>query len=209
MKRLLVILLTLLAIAHGKAQVKVGLKVSPGLNFNRTFVKTDSIPVSVNGNRARIKVPFGVFVDIPFNERYYFTTGLNLAGKLSDLNYTLNSSSVNEKIRTQYLQVPVTFKLMTDEISIDKRLYFQFGPTLDVLISSKGQGEKYITKILFGDISFLFSGGIDAKIGPNTSVCVGLSYYRGLINNVAEHTLPANEFTVKTDMLLLEIGIRP
>jgi hypothetical protein len=98
---------------------------------------------------------------------------------------------------------------MTDEISIDKRLYFQFGPTLDILLSSKGHGEKYISKILFGDISFLFAGGIDIKIGQNTSMCFGLSYYRGLFNMVNDHSLPAEDFSVKTDMLLLEIGIRP
>ncbi|HLF35196.1 MAG TPA: porin family protein [Cyclobacteriaceae bacterium] len=212
MKNLLIILLAFMAIGQGQAQVKVGLKVSPGLNFNRTFVKEDSMPVSVDGNGAKIKVPFGAFVDIPFSERYYFTTGVNLVGKLSDLHYnllTIGPISPDEKIRLQYLQLPLTFKLFTDEVSIDKRLYFQFGPTLDILLSSKGQGEKWISKIIFGDISFIFAGGLDFNIGPNTSMCIGVSYYRGLINIVKEHNLPVKDFSVKTDLLLLEIGIRP
>lgn len=208
MRKLTLTLLAVLFLAPAYSQVKIGIKIAPGFLNNRTFVKPDSIHISNRG--LLFKIPFGVFFDFPFTERYYFTTGANLVGKVSDLRYRVgNSPSQHEKIRMQYIQVPLTLKLMTDEVGIDKRLYFQFGPALEVLINNKSDSEKYIQKVLLGDISFQFAGGVDIKIGPNSSMCVGISYYRGLLNIVRENTLPANDFSVKNDMFLLEIGIRP
>jgi hypothetical protein len=208
MKKVIITLLALLTVFTGYAQFKIGLKVSPGMILNRTFVSPDSIHVTNNG--LKFTIPFGVFVDIPLTERYYFNTGVNLVGKVSDLNYQVGNGSIShERIKMQYIQVPVTVKLFTDEIAVDKKLYFQFGPAFEILINSKGDPKKYIDKIQFGDISFLFAGGIDLKIGPNTSMCVGLAYNRGLLNIIQSHSLPAEEFSLKNDMFLLEIGIKP
>jgi hypothetical protein len=208
MRKLIFTLLAILTWSIGFSQLKIGLKISPGLLNNRTFVKPDSIQISNNG--LKFIIPFGVFFDIPFTERYYFTTGLNLVGKITDLNYKVgNAATEHEKIRLQYLQLPLTLKLMTDEIAVDKRLYFQFGPALEIKIDDKSNSQKYISDVLFGDISFLFCGGIDINIGPNSSMCIGVSYNRGLINLVNKNTLPADKFSVKNDMFLLEIGIRP
>ena len=209
MRKVIITLLALLAVATGNAQFKIGLKVSPGLLHNRTYVTPDSIHVTDNG--LKVTIPIGVFVDIPITDRYYINTGINFIGKVSDLNYRIGNGPVShEKIRMQYLQVPLTFKLFTDEIAIDKKLYFQFGPAFEVLISKKGDPKKYIDEVQFGDISFIFSGGIDFKIGPNSAMCVGLSYNRGLLNIVkSSDTLHAEDFSVKNDMFLLEIGIKP
>ena len=208
MRKILFTLLALVVCSGAFSQVKIGLKVSPGLLNNRTFVKSDTVSVSNNG--LKFKIPFGVFLDIPFSDRYYFTTGVNLVGKTTELTYKVGSSASElEKIRLQYIQVPVTLKLMTDEIMVDKRLYFQFGPAFEVKIDEKSNSVKYINDVLFGDISFIFSGGIDMNIGPNSSMIIGVAYNRGLINIVNKSDLPAGKFSVKNDMFLLEIGIRP
>ncbi len=208
MRKLIVTLLVIFTGYACFAQVKIGLKISPGLLNNRTFVKSDTVSVSNTG--MKFKIPFGVFFDFPFTDRYYFTTGLNLVGKVTDLNYKIGTAPVvHEKIRLQYLQLPLTLKLMTDEIAVDKRLYFQFGPSLEVKISDKSESQPYITDVLFGDVSFMFCGGIDMKIGPNSSMILGFSYNRGLINVVNKSALPADNYSVKNDMFLLEIGIRP
>ena len=208
MRKLIFTLLAVFTCSIGYSQFKIGLKVSPGLLNNRAFVKSDTVQISNTG--LKFKIPFGVFFDIPFSERYYFTTGLNLVGKITDLNYQVgNTSEQNEKIKLQYLQLPLTLKLMTDEIMVDKRLYFQFGPAFEVKIDDKSNSQKYIQKVLFGDISFLFGGGMDFNIGPNSSMIIGVSYNRGLINLVQKTDLPAKKFSVKNDMFLFEIGIRP
>jgi Outer membrane protein beta-barrel domain len=208
MRKLIITLLALITWSAGYSQLKIGIKISPGLLNNRTYVKPDTIHVSNTG--LKFKIPFGVFFDIPFTDRYYFTTGLNLVGKVTDLNYKVgNAATEHEKIRLQYLQLPVTLKLMTDEIAVDKRLYFQFGPAFEVKIDDKSNSIKYINNVLFGDISFLFGGGIDMKIGPNSSMILGLSYNRGLLNIVENSSLPNEKFSVKNDLFLFEIGIRP
>jgi hypothetical protein len=208
MRKIILTLLTTAVCSVAFSQVKIGIKVSPGLLNNRTYVKSDTVSVTNNG--LKFKVPFGVFFDFPFSDRYYFTTGVNLVGKNTDLNYKVGNSPVeNEKIRLQYIQVPLTLKLMTDEIMVDKRLYFQFGPAFEVKIDEKTNSPKYINDVVFGDIAFVFSGGIDMNIGPNSSMIIGFAYDRGLINIVNKSSLPAEKFSVKNDMFLLEIGIRP
>lgn len=208
MRKILITLLALVVWSGAFSQIKIGLKVSPGLLNNRTFVKSDTVSVTNTG--LKFKIPFGVFFDFPFTDRYYFTTGVNLVGKTTELNYKVGNNAVEqEKIRLQYLQVPIMLKLMTDELMVDKRLYFQFGPALEVKIDEKSNSIKYINDVLFGDISFVFSGGIDMNIGPNSSMIIGVAYNRGLINLVNKSDLPVNKFSVKNDMFLLEIGIRP
>ena len=92
-----------------------------------------------------------------------------------------------------------------EEIAEEEKRILEAGERKD----EKSNSIKYLNDVFFGDISFVFSGGIDMNIGPNSSMIIGLAYNRGLINIVNKSNLPADKFSVKNDMFLLEIGIRP
>jgi len=206
MKKYLLSFLILLPVIS-YSQVKIGLKVSPALNFNRIETNSDHIEVDSDGTRSGGL--FGIFTDIPFSENYYFNTGVyfvpkGIGVKITD---TSNNTDLVGRYNIQYLQIPLDLKLFTDEISIDKRLYFQIGLAADIKIKDKPVDEydPVITEFKAYDLNLLVGGGIEIKLGENTSILGGVSYYHGFLNNVKS---APEELTIRTSMLALDVGVK-
>ncbi len=207
MKKILFSLLILLSPVFLTAQVKIGLKLSPTLNFNRIEAASDSLETKSDG--PWIRGIFGVFADIQFSENYNFNTGLfyvlkGIGVKVADLE---DNSVYTARYNIEYIQIPIDLKLYTDEIALDKRLYFQVGVTVDVKIKDSAvQGyDPMVSKFKPVDTNFIFGGGLEARIGENTRLFGGLTYYRGLINIVDSSI---EDIAIRTDMLALDLGIK-
>jgi hypothetical protein len=95
--------------------------------------------------------------------------------------------SESKGYNVQYVQIPATLKLYTNEIALDKKLYFHFGPLIEVAVHNKetNQDVTIIEKFQPVDISLLFAAGLEIQLAPQTAMQLGFNYTRGLIN-VAE-----------------------
>ena len=225
MKKLLLALFALAAtISTASAQFEIGLKVSPSITSLRAESTTDH---SFASDGSQLGFGGGLVVDYFFGENYAFGTGLLLTGKGGTISYTDVSGSnlplvVKPKISTQYLELPVTIKLFTNEIATGTRVYFQVGPSLNIPIGTRIDGNKFFTDpatnkenkasdyVYFVDVDILAGAGVEYQLAKSTKIFAGLSYHRGLvdIDHYFESTRGFKDVTIKNSSVGLDLGIK-
>jgi hypothetical protein len=102
--------------------------------------------------------------------------------------------------------VPLTLKLFTEEIGLDKKIYFQFGGTVDFMTNSEGDEENIVQSFKFIDLNSLLAVGLEYGIGINTKIFGGIVYQRGLLNTINRNTYGDN-FNLRNDFVGLEVGL--
>jgi opacity protein-like surface antigen len=201
-------LLTLSAIitnAQDFQKFKIAARFSPGI----AWMKPDSKYITNEGNVARFG--FGISMDIHFTENYAFGTGLEVTRMGGSLSY-LNSGrydgvdyvmSRTRDYRLQYVEVPLTLKLRTNEIGYIT-YWGQFGIVPGLNINAKGDDEidflKSVETGLWEEtdkksissededikndinifrVGLLIGAGIEYSLSGNTAVHVGVTYNNG------------------------------
>lgn len=220
-------LLTVAALALAPAafaQVEIGLKVSPSISY----LRTDS-PSATTFSSESSKFSFGggIFMDYFFGENYAFNTGLFLTGKGGTISYTDRSGSVtarvDQKIAMQYLELPLTVKLFTNEVAPDTRIYFQVGGSLAIPVQTRINGQKNYIDPFNGnsestagshvfDVDANIIGGVGAEyqLGQSTKFLAGLSYHHGLIDTdrYFEKTRNFDSVSIKNSIFSLDLGLK-
>lgn len=202
--------LVILIINASIAQTKLGLKLTSSVITQRITQSNDSIGISKDSNSFNPSI--ALIADMPVSAKYFFSTGIGFISKRVDLNVDeyypdlMHTQSYN----IQYIQLPVTLKLFTDEVALDKKLYFQFGPIIEIPIHFKENDQNFqvIKTIQAIDITLLFSAGLEIQIAPQTSIAIGLSYQRGLINIVKETGFPDESLVIKNDLYGIDFIIK-
>lgn len=212
MKNYLLTTLLFFSITAAYSQHRIGLKFSPTLSFNRIDDDSQSIDYSSNGIGTRFIL--GPTFDYFLGENYYISTGLFYAPKRSAISGIENASTgpsrrIDEIYNLQYLQIPATIKLYTNELALDTRLYFQLGGLLEIKIQDKIAESDVVLIERFRpyDFSALLGTGVEYRIGVNTVLYGGISYIRGLLNVASRQNSSFDRFTVKNDLISLDIGI--
>jgi len=186
MKTKLLLLAVFLAPLFATAQYKsqLGFTTSPTFGW-LTFPSGQSPEIEADGMRTGFS--YGVLADIPFSENYYFSTALTV----STLNAKATESGNNTSVyKLQYLEVPLTLKLKSNEM-MNRRFYGQFGLNTGINIGSK-QDIMYTNSATpdeknkdIGDLintfraGLVLGGGAEWKMGENMSLLTGLSYSNG------------------------------
>ena len=227
MKKILLALLVLGAtISTASAQFEIGLKVSPSISSLRAESTTDN---SFASDGSKLSFGGGLVVDYFFGENYAFSTGLLLTGKGGTISYKdfVNgvsgpTTTFKQAMTIQYLELPVSVKLFTNEVATDTRLYFQVGGSLNVPIGSRIGGEKFYKDpatgnenkasdyVYFIDADALAGIGAEYQLAKSTKVFAGLSYHRGLvdIDHYFESKRGFKDVTIKNSSFALDLGIK-
>ncbi|MDQ3395876.1 MAG: PorT family protein [Bacteroidota bacterium] len=218
MKKYLLTGLLFFSITAAFSQNRFGLKLSPTISFNR--VDSESALASYSSNGVGMRFILGPTFDYFLGENYYISTGLLYAPKRVGVTGVQNlptasalSRQVDEIYNLQFIQIPGTIKMYTNELALDTRLYFQLGGVLEIKIQDKVKESQIplITKFRPYDISTLLGTGIEYRIGVNTVLYGGISYVRGLLNTASRQTTSdqvfSERFTIKNDIIALDIGI--
>jgi hypothetical protein len=113
----------------------------------------------------------------------------------------------------QYVQIPFTLRMYTNEISTDMKVYFQVGGTFDVKVDSKNKkiayaGDPVITKFSRFDASVLAGAGVELQMGSETYLMAGIRYQRGLINSASKYDNGIQSFKLNSDFISLDLGIK-
>lgn len=226
------ILLTAAALALAPvafAQVEIGLKVSPSI----AYLRTDSPGATLfTSESAKVSFGGGIFVDYFFGENYAFNTGLFLTGKGGTISYLdrnpfsaspLPDTRVDQRIAIQYLEIPLTIKLFTNEVAPDTRLYFQLGGSLAVPVQTRINGDKYYTDsydnnnqtkagqhVLDIDANLIGGFGAEYQLGQSTKLLAGVSYHHGLIDfdRYFERTRGFSDVNIKNSVFALDLGLK-
>lgn len=209
MKPIITLILLLILSQYTYSQVNIGLSAQPGILANRVSDNIDGVSAGKDGSKPKLWL--GINLEKELNDNSYFLTGLHWAPKRFGMRLSDETGARNLNVNLQYLQLPLMLKLYTDEVALDKRLYFQVGPAVEFKFHDSADanlGDFYISKINFFDVSLHFSTGLDFRVGYNTRISGGFAYYRGLVNVIIPESGYKGDLRVKNDFYALNVGIR-
>ncbi len=208
MKKFFSVLLFFLVLNTVSAQVKIGLRVAPHVSITSVSVDGNN-PSGVSAGDAGLRYSIGPIVDAFFSDNYAFSSGVWFTTRVMSTKSQTPTGKVESKVNAQYVQIPVSIKLFTNEISDDLKLYFQLGSTLDLLIDQKlvdalpGQ----TADLRSFNVGLLVGAGVEYQMGTNTSLFGGFTYNRGLINTIGDSKI-RESIQVNSSQIGLEIGIK-
>ncbi|MES2731376.1 MAG: porin family protein [Bacteroidota bacterium] len=216
--------------AAESSTVKLGLRLAPAITFNSA--QDEEIGRNITNNGADVRLSGGLIADFFLSETYAFSTGLWYTIKRSsfkDVPFPPSQTSTTlvgkSEYNLQYLQIPISLKLFTNEISTDTRIYFQVGGTCDVKLAeraldknanalylrSQAQGTKAYKPV---DVSLLLGMGVEFRLSEHNYLFGGLTYNRGVINAIRGSLKDdfnddfTNKLKTVNSLLALEVGIK-
>ena len=190
--------------------VRFGLKLAPNMGFIRP--ETDGL----DGNGSGFGYTFGLLAEFPIGNagNYRFASGLflnNITGKWKEefSYYELGNTSLRKKdletdVKLQYIEVPLTIKMMTNEIGYI-RYFGQIGfgngfnirakadqvvPTVNGSFNDEpivtefveDKDEDIQSDIMLYKASLIVGAGMEYNFSGNTSLLVGITYNNGFTN---------------------------
>ncbi|WP_034256597.1 porin family protein [Adhaeribacter aquaticus] len=200
------------------AQWEIGLRISPSMATNRV---TAPSAFQFKGLNAKTHLGGGIIADYFFQRNYAFSTGFIYNGTGAGVAYKDAQNQIRaDEFRLQYLEIPLTIKLFTNEIAPETKLFFQVGGSLNPIVAAKVNNQKlnpdndskYIRHFNFMDLNAIFGLGIERQVGESTKIFSGLSYHRGLTNidnyYKKRGQLNNRNISIKADYVALDLGIR-
>lgn len=160
---------------------RLGLSINPNIGWLRY---DDDYEAS-----AKAGFSYGLVADLGFADNYYFSTGLLINSIASKVDFP--STGVDrEKIRLQYVEIPLTIKLKSVENETG-RFYGQFGFTTGFKVSGKeklaGADKK---QSISGDdlfrLGLQIGGGKEWKLSDNLGLMTGLTFNNGFTRAIKE-----------------------
>lgn len=196
---LCLLLISSLLTAQTERAFRFGLHASPLLGW----MKPDANGYSSDG--SVINFNYGFSTEFMLATNYTFATGIDIlscGGKLRyaaampipDTDTNLSNVSLTRKYRTQYLQIPLTIKMRTNQMG-DLTYYGQFGFTTGFRLRAKSDddvtyetGNASSVKIPDRDIKdqihffragLLIGIGVEYSLGGSTALSAGLNFNNG------------------------------
>ena len=203
MKKFLFSLLILLSIGS-MAQVKLGLKLAPVIAANRA--KNDAQTIDNDGSKLKFSV--GLIADKTLSDTYFLSTGLIYLPKR--VAFKDADNTIEEEYKLQYIQIPATLKLFTNEIAPDLKGYLQIGSALEILVFNEEEDPAFTTIEKFNpiDIPVIIGAGVEFRAGINTTLFGGFSYQRGLINVVNEAEAAFEDIQLRNTVFSIDLGVK-
>ena len=151
----------------------------------------------------------GLLVEKELRDNYYFSTGISFFSRKYSYVANDNVATFSDEIVAQYIQLPATLKLHTNEILLDMTIYFQLGASIDIPIHNKIDelADPLVTELFFADLSLITSTGVEYKLGNSTRVFAGLYYNRSFLNQARKTQFPDADFSMRSSMFGLQAGI--
>lgn len=219
MKKVIAILCLLSLSAGGPVQaqpVRFGIKLAP--NFG--LIKPDTKELKSDG--TRFGFTFGLMSDfmIGSTENYAFSTGLflnNVGGKTT---YPFGDKNLHTESKYQYIELPLTLKLKTNEIGY-MTYYGQIGFGTAFNIRAKSDFDTFnergeIVRVTDEDImdntqlfkaSLIVGAGLEFNFSGNTSAMIGVTYNNGFTNINKDIKVGDKELKAKQNYLELSLGV--
>jgi hypothetical protein len=194
------------------SQTKLGLKFSPLFSSHKISLKSDQLEVFQGKTATRMSI--GLIVDHPFTDTYFLSSGLIYLPKRVSINLEEEDGGTAptnpfESYDLNYLQIPLSLKLFTNEIAPDISLFFQVGLILEFKIFDQALNEDYefISKFNFFDTAAIIGAGIEYRLGINTIFFTGISLQKGLIN-IINRTNPEYPLVIRNQIVSIDVGMK-
>ncbi|MFT2009228.1 outer membrane beta-barrel protein [Pontibacter sp. 13R65] len=216
MKKLSLLLMFLCFGLSASAQIEIGVQISPNIAGNR-FIAEDHYNFRNSNN---LKIGVGVVADYFFAQNYAISTGLFYRSKGGKITYSHNNGTAtisgSDNISIQYIQLPVTLKLFTNEIAPGTILYVQVGTAINTKVAAEVNdrkminSQKMIKRFNIFEVDAILGTGVEFTLGQSTKLLAGLSYHRGLTNidDYYDNQLGDRNISVKNNVINLDFGVK-
>ena len=212
----LIFFLLSLTPSFSQSQWRIGFRVAPNISFNRFEIVSDEIDARRKGD---FLVSLGVFGEYLFNSRYAASLGFYYAPHRVHFDTRRGNTGPyrTEKYRLQHLLFVPGFKLFTPDVFSNTQIYIHLGVPMGFRIgqqvntsSSREKRDFFVQKTAVGDMGFLIGSGIKLNLGEQADLLVGISYTRGLFDQVVStsHLEDGERLEIRHNRLELVVGIR-
>ncbi|MFM1745644.1 MAG: hypothetical protein RLZZ630_1581 [Bacteroidota bacterium] len=190
MNRLSILIVLVMSYQLSSAQEQrfhFGLKVIPSM----AWIKSDTKSAERDGRS--IGFGYGVQTEFKIQENYAISTGVQVNYRGGSLKHTIPANgTVPEAVTTvdynlQYVEVPFTLKMMTNEFN-KIRYYGQFGFSPGIAIRAKSDPEAMPDDDDFMDytnmmnLNMIVGAGVHYTISGSTVLFAGLEFNNGFLN---------------------------
>lgn len=197
--------------------VRFGIKFAPNLGF----IKPDTKELKNDG--VRFGYTFGLMGDFMLgaNQNYAFATGLflnNVGGKTT---YPYTNGNLSTESKYQYIEVPITLKLKTNEIGY-MTYYGQIGFGAAFNIAAKRDydlldggrpvtitDDDFQSKTNLFKASLIVGAGVEFNFSGSTSAMIGVTYNNGFTNILKDQKIDVGtgEKALKAKQNYLELSL--
>lgn len=129
--------------------------------------------------KNKVQTSYGIIGDFGFSSNYFFSSGFTLTTVGSAVNVSLPQGSQVIDYKIQYMEIPLTLKLKSNEAPV--RYYGQFGLDAGVKVSTKHT----ITSLDIPRnanllrLGLVLGSGAEWHLTQNMHVLTGVSYNKG------------------------------
>ncbi|MEM6829863.1 MAG: porin family protein [Bacteroidota bacterium] len=184
-------------------QTKLGLKLAPVVASNR--VTNDAQNFDKDGSALKLSV--GLVVDKPLSDSYFLSTGVTYLPK----QVAFKNDTLAESYKSQYLQIPVSLKLFTNEVAPDFKVYFQVGTGVEIKVFDEPEEADFVLVESLNPIDFsvILGAGVEFRAGLSTTLFGGISYQRGLVNAINDTTVSGtDDLQVRNTIVSIDLGVK-
>jgi opacity protein-like surface antigen len=172
---------------------RFGVKVQPALAWFRVDAPDE---VNLESDGLPFGFGYGLITDFKFTERYAFSTGVEIAYRGGKLKYSYKdtagtSTTVKNKLSLQFIEIPLTLKLRTNEIGY-MTYFFQVGVAPGYAIRTRGditvndklieENEDISGQINEFNLSMIIGAGAEYNLSGSTSLLFGLTFNNGFLD---------------------------
>jgi opacity protein-like surface antigen len=207
------------------SKLHFGLKAAPSLAWLRTDTK------GLDSDGSKFGFSYGLVTEFNFADNYAFATGLDITyrgGKFKTVeteypdSSTTVTTSTNSSYIIQYVELPVTLKLKTNEIGY-LTYYLQAGIAPGFKIRARGSYEAAIQTTTNGtttntsdkqsdidimkeinnfNLSMIIGGGIEYTLSGSTVLLTGIQFNNGFLD-----VFDSNDAKVNSNYLALTVAV--
>ena len=192
--------------------IRFGFTTSPTFSSNNidpsNAVLADGISF-LEDSDSKFGFQYGVMADLDINdeERYFFNTGIVMhhTGYNVSTRGGMLAEETDYEVNTQYLEIPTTLKLKTNEIGFLK-YYGQFGVNHGIRVGNKITAPDNADESIIDPSSYNAAlnvgGGVEYTISDETALVGGVFY-----NNGFSKVLDDVRGSLKQNQLGIRIGV--
>ena len=183
--------------AQDDSKFDFGLKISP----TYAWIKSDT-KSSFKNDGGKIGFAYGLVANVNFAKNYALCTGVDVTYRGGKAKSVIDdSTSYASSLSLQYIEIPITLKLKTNEIGY--LTYFgKFGFAPGLNIKAKDGSQSVKSSIVPFNASLIIGLGAQYSLGGKTALLLGLTYNNGFLDFVKGSTAKA-----ETNFVALELGI--
>jgi opacity protein-like surface antigen len=219
---LLLIIVNFIATSSQAQDFRLGFKAHP--------VFSNVSPSSDNHDNVggKIGLSYGLLLDYYFKENYAFSTEFAISQLGGQVEYTKSDTSITSDWNMRYIEIPLTIKLLTDEVSDGLKVYGKFGLNLafriksEVDVNYKKGGTTYANDEIKNannytqplNTSLHLGTGVEMNLAKNLDLQIGLTYSSGFLNVMKSKSIyrletlnPLKAFDANINYFALNVGL--